>query len=62
MICNETHDLLDGFVDAELDLVRSIEVEKHVQSCRACSRRSRKIVRRSMQASRPVSTRLSRVR
>jgi anti-sigma factor RsiW len=29
--------LLDAYVDGELDLVRSVEIEKHVESCKACA-------------------------
>ena len=29
---------LDAYVDGELDLVRSVEIEKHVESCQACAR------------------------
>ena len=33
----EMQDLIHAYVDGELDLVRSLEVEKHIQNCRACS-------------------------
>jgi anti-sigma factor RsiW len=32
-----THDLLHGYLDGELDLVRNLEFEQHLQSCPACS-------------------------
>jgi anti-sigma factor RsiW len=35
--CQETQALLDGYVDGELDLVRSVEVEQHLQDCQACA-------------------------
>jgi anti-sigma factor RsiW len=35
--CQETQALLDGYVDGELDLVISLEVERHMQDCQACS-------------------------
>jgi anti-sigma factor RsiW len=51
MICNEAHDLLHGYVDGELDVVRSIEVEEHLQSCRGCSDNlaSLRILRQALQ-------------
>lgn len=30
--------LLDAYVDGELDLVRSLEIEQHVEGCKACAR------------------------
>jgi anti-sigma factor RsiW len=39
MVCNEAHDLLHGYVDGELDVVRSVEVEEHVHECDTCARR-----------------------
>ena len=36
MSCDETRDLIHGYLDGELDLVKSIEVEKHLQNCDAC--------------------------
>jgi anti-sigma factor RsiW len=35
--CQETQALLDGYVDGELDVVRSVEVEQHLQDCQACA-------------------------
>ena len=37
MSCHETQALLDGYVDGELDVVRSVEVERHLQECQACA-------------------------
>lgn len=37
MNCHDTQELLHGYTDGELDLVRSLEVEKHLQSCTACA-------------------------
>ena len=37
MTCQETQALLDGYVDGELDVVRSVEVERHLQDCQACA-------------------------
>jgi anti-sigma factor RsiW len=36
MSCQETRQLLDAYVDGELDLVRSLEVERHLESCAEC--------------------------
>ncbi|MGE5445095.1 MAG: anti-sigma factor family protein [Ignavibacteriales bacterium] len=33
----EMQDLIHAYVDGELDLVRSLEIEKHMQNCRVCS-------------------------
>src|SRR5262245_39060732 len=35
--CQETQALLNGYVDGELDVVRSVEVEQHLQDCQACT-------------------------
>jgi anti-sigma factor RsiW len=35
--CKEVQPLLDGYFDGELDLVRNVEVEAHLQECSACS-------------------------
>ena len=37
MDCKETQQLLSGYSDGELDLLRSLEVEKHLQQCVVCS-------------------------
>jgi anti-sigma factor RsiW len=34
--CSETLNLLPGYVDGELDLVRNLEIEQHLQDCPAC--------------------------
>jgi anti-sigma factor RsiW len=36
--CQETQDLIHGYVDGELDLVRSLEIERHIEGCASCSR------------------------
>lgn len=36
MSCQETRDLLDAYVDGELDLVRSLEFEHHLRECSRC--------------------------
>jgi anti-sigma factor RsiW len=37
MNCEDARVLLDAYVDSELDLVRSIEVQTHIENCAACS-------------------------
>jgi anti-sigma factor RsiW len=36
--CQETQNWIDGYVDGELDLARSLEVEHHLRECTACAR------------------------
>jgi anti-sigma factor RsiW len=40
MNCHEQPELLDGYVDRELDLSASLEIERHLQTCPACRRRA----------------------
>jgi anti-sigma factor RsiW len=35
--CQETQTLLHGYLDGELDLVNSLQVEQHLQGCQSCS-------------------------
>jgi anti-sigma factor RsiW len=35
--CQQTHELIHGYLDGELDLVKSIEIEKHLAHCDACT-------------------------
>lgn len=37
MSYDETRDLIHGYLDGELDIVKSMEVEKHLQACGACT-------------------------
>ena len=37
MSCQQTHELIHGYLDSELDLVKSIEIEKHLADCGSCS-------------------------
>lgn len=37
MSCDERPDLIHAYLDGELDLVKSMEVEKHLQYCAACT-------------------------
>jgi len=36
--CAEARTLLDAYVDDELDLARSLEIERHLEGCPACTR------------------------
>jgi anti-sigma factor RsiW len=36
--CQTTEELIHGYLDNELDLARSLEVEQHMQECHACAR------------------------
>ncbi len=38
MSCTEIQNLVHASVDGELDLVRSIEIERHLHECEACAR------------------------
>ena len=38
MSCQETQGLIHGFIDGEMDLVRSIEIERHIEGCEVCAR------------------------
>jgi anti-sigma factor RsiW len=37
MTCTETQVFIDAFIDGELDLARSLELERHLEICAACS-------------------------
>lgn len=37
MSCQQTHELIHGYLDGELDLVKSLEIEKHLAHCDACT-------------------------
>lgn len=37
MSCQQTHELIHGYLDGEVDLVKSIEIEKHLADCYACT-------------------------
>lgn len=37
MNCGEIQSLIHAYVDGELDLVRSVEIEGHLRGCKACS-------------------------
>ena len=38
MSCETTRPLIEAYVDGELDLVRAVEIEQHLQGCAACTR------------------------
>ena len=50
MSCQRAQELIHGYVDGELDLVRSLEVEQHIHECEICSRayRSQTTLRSSL--------------
>jgi anti-sigma factor RsiW len=35
--CQHTHELINGYLDGEVDLVKSIEIEEHLGNCEACT-------------------------
>jgi anti-sigma factor RsiW len=35
--CKDAQTLIHGYVDGELDLVKSLEIEEHIQECPACA-------------------------
>jgi anti-sigma factor RsiW len=37
MNCDETRNLMHGHLDKEIDLVRAVEIEKHLEGCAACN-------------------------
>lgn len=37
MSCRKTRDLIHGYVDGELDLVKSLEIEEHLNDCHSCA-------------------------
>jgi anti-sigma factor RsiW len=39
MNCEETQELVDAYVDRELDLVKALELERHLGECGSCSAR-----------------------
>jgi anti-sigma factor RsiW len=50
MDCTNAQTLLDGYLDGELDPVRNLEIEDHLQGCARCSRSysDRKVIRRGL--------------
>jgi anti-sigma factor RsiW len=37
MDCKETQNLIDAYADGELDLVRNLEIDRHLEQCALCS-------------------------
>jgi len=37
MGCNEIQQVLDGYYDGELDLIKSLDIERHLKSCENCT-------------------------
>jgi len=37
MNCKDAQNLINGYVDGELDLVRNLEIEHHIQECALCT-------------------------
>jgi anti-sigma factor RsiW len=35
--CQETQTLIHGYLDGELDLIKSLQIEQHLQECSACA-------------------------
>ncbi len=50
MSCQKTQELIHGYLDGELDLARSLEVEQHMHECEICARsyRSQSTLRSSL--------------
>src|SRR5262245_20983007 len=38
MNCKETEEVIHGYLDGELDLVRSLAIEQHLKDCPVCAR------------------------
>ena len=43
MSCQQTHELIHGYVDGELDLVKSLDIEAHLKECGACTQTYQRI-------------------
>lgn len=55
MTCREARDLLHGYLDGELDLSATLEMERHLHGCEDCSRayRSQQALRTAIRAHAP---------
>jgi anti-sigma factor RsiW len=42
MNCKDAQNLINGYVDGELDLVRNLEIEHHIQECALCTQELQK--------------------
>jgi anti-sigma factor RsiW len=52
--CKEARTWLHGYLDGELDLARSVEIERHIEGCAACAqaRDSQRVLQESLRAAR----------
>ena len=48
MSCRETREWIHGYLDGEMDLVKSVEIEAHLRDCRTCLQASEQL--RSLRA------------
>jgi anti-sigma factor RsiW len=64
MICREARDLLHGYLDAELDLTATLEMEQHLHGCGECARayRSQQALRAAIRTHAPYFKAPDRVR
>ncbi len=55
MSCQERRDLLHGYLDGELELAATLEIERHLQSCQSCARAydNQRILRSAIRSSAP---------
>ena len=53
MVCDDNSRLLHGYLDAELDLVRSLEIEEHLKTCPDCAQQlwSQQTLRKAFRSS-----------
>ena len=52
MNCQDALNLIHGYLDGELDLVRNLDIERHLQECPACARvyQNHKVVGNALRA------------
>ena len=52
MNCHDVQNFIDGYIDGELDLVRNLEIEQHLQECSTCAQiyKNRQALQAVMQA------------
>jgi len=43
MNCKDAQNLINGYVDGELDLVRNLDIERHIQDCALCAQATKTI-------------------
>ena len=50
MNCKDVEEVIHGYLDGELDLIRSVDIEEHLKNCPACARlhRERQSLRAAM--------------